>query len=104
MKYENKNSPCLCHRKCLEKTKENMYPDVEALRFTCKMDIYLMLRIFFPLAGSAWYNYENANDCANFCPDLQVSAVSRSLLMSVIVGANFRLAISYMYANYVILC
>ncbi|RMX41808.1 hypothetical protein pdam_00012481 [Pocillopora damicornis] len=21
--------------------------------------------------GSAWYNYENANDCANFCPDLQ---------------------------------
>lgn len=48
---------------------------------------------FFPLAGSAWYNYENANDCANFCPDLQVSAVSRSLLMSVIVGANFRLAI-----------
>ena len=81
-----------------------MYPDVEALRFTCKMDIYLMLCIFFPLAGSAWYNYENANDCANFCPDLQVSAVSRSLLISVIVGANFRLAISYMYANYVILC
>ena len=58
------------------------------------MDIYLMLCIFFPLAGSAWYNYENANDCANFCPDLQVSAVSRSLLMSVIVGANFRLAIT----------
>lgn len=21
--------------------------------------------------GSAWYNYDNANDCANFCPDLQ---------------------------------
>lgn len=21
--------------------------------------------------GSAWYNYENANDCVNFCPDLQ---------------------------------
>ncbi|KAJ7356351.1 hypothetical protein OS493_025460 [Desmophyllum pertusum] len=21
--------------------------------------------------GSAWYNYDNANDCANYCPDLQ---------------------------------
>ena len=27
----------------------------------------------FVLAGSAWYNYDNANDCANYCPDLQVS-------------------------------
>ena len=66
--------------------------------------IFDALYFFFPLAGSAWYNYENANDCANFCPDLQVSAVSRSLLMSVIVGANFRLAIGYMYENYEILC
>ena len=82
-----------------------MYPDVEALRvYMQNGHIFDALYFFFPLAGSAWYNYENANDCANFCPDLQVSAVSRSLLMSVIVGANFRLAISYTYANYEILC
>ena len=47
--------------------------------------MYLTLKLFdivimnyLSSSGAEWYNYNNPNDAANYCPDLQVNHVNDS--------------------------
>ena len=62
-----------------------------------EISIDLLVCFFQTIPGNDWYDYDNANDCANYCPDVQVKLRNNGNDNGITIIGSFRFDIRVRY-------